>query len=323
MESHLPDDNRCSQWPVLHGWKIDETAFRTITPYKQTRAMTQRSDSSSSSASSPEAGPSSSNMALRCSPVPQILGNSLLAGLSLPSDYIFDFSLPLDSPEYPSAPAPLQTQVQNSPQLDAAQPRPAKKRRPLPLVPGGSTSKTSSSPGRSNKTEQFVRRRRSEALAAKLGAGATSRERKHREENDENAPPVESDGQQADEGDLVLWDVFRKEVQCNHKPHCRFRVQGCPWTFDEVRDLKRHEDDRSHFDDRKAMKCAPVKLYRCPWPGCDYASQRDYCLKAHWKAVTSGCVKHLIGDPRWPYESLEDLHQHLREHPAHFQCPKS
>ncbi|KZT01248.1 uncharacterized protein LAESUDRAFT_491531 [Laetiporus sulphureus 93-53] len=274
--------------------------------------------SSSSNVSSPDAGPSSSSMAPRYSPAPQLPNNLLLA----PVEYNFDFTQPLDSPAYPSAPTLLQIQAQNTAESDAVQPRPAKRRRSLPLVPAGSSSKASSSCGRSNKTEQFVRRRRSEALAAKIGTPVTSRKRKHREENDENEPPV-SHGQQADEGELVLWDLFRKkEVQLDRKLHCRFRAQGCRWTFDGVRDLKRHEEDRSHRDDRKAMGCTPLLLYHCPWTDCDFSSRRDYCLKSHWKALTRGCVKHLIEDPRWPYESLEDLHQHLREHPAYFQCPE-
>ncbi|KZT01254.1 uncharacterized protein LAESUDRAFT_816050 [Laetiporus sulphureus 93-53] len=293
--------------------------------------------SSSSNVSSPEAGPSSSNMAPQCSrtaSTPQILSNSLVAGLSavegLPWSHDFKFTLPFDVPEYPSAPAPapLQTLMQNAPLPDAVQPRPAKKPRLLPPAFAESSSKASSSSqagplsARSNKPNQFVLRRRSKSLAAKTCAPTTSRKRKHREENDENAPPV-SDGQQADEGELVLWDVLRKkEVQCNRERHCRFRAQGCPWTFDIVRDLKRHEKDRPHSDDRKATNCAPVRLYHCPWPGCNYASQRDYCLKAHWKAFTRGCVRHLIEDSRWPYESLEDLHQHLREYPADFLRPE-
>ncbi|KZT03731.1 uncharacterized protein LAESUDRAFT_814402 [Laetiporus sulphureus 93-53] len=286
----------------------------------------------SSITSSPDAGSSWSSIAPRYSrtlPEPKMLSDPLLVGPSavegLTWSNDFDFTLPPDAPEYPSAPAlaPLQTLMQNAPLPDAVQHRPAKKARSLPPASAESLSKAGSSSIRSSSMQQFVRRRRNEALAAKLGAKATSRKRKHREENDENAPPAESDGQQADEGDLVLWDLFRKkEVQCNRKQHCRFRARGCPWTFDEVKDLKRHEDDRSHFDDRMVMKCAPVMLYHCPWPGCDYASQRDYCLKAHWKAITRGCVAHLIEDPRWPYKSLEDLHRHLREYPAYFQCPE-
>ncbi|CAG2116622.1 unnamed protein product [Medioppia subpectinata] len=69
----------------------------------------------------------------------------------------------------------------------------------------------------------------------------------------------------------------------NREPTIKCTVEGCPQRFHKYGRLNKHRETEHGWPRRVRL---PLPLINCQWPGCDFTTKRNTCLKLHQNTHT-------------------------------------